>query len=1074
MREGKVNSMKHTLLLILAAFVILLGCTACAEASPASDFEYTNCGTYISITKYTGTAQRVVVPETIDGLPVEEVVLSGSISAVNPYVRTVVLPSTVRKLGLYAFARMDYLHTIEGLEYVQHIGQYAFRNTAVTEMSFSTALDYLEYDAFGQSNIIHLTIPDDVTWSATSTPPFGNMHSLQTVTLLDGTDEATIALLDGCIVSADGKDFILYPFGRMGTSFTIPAQIKTIQRSSFSLGRSGGYLSELSIPSTVEKIDYNAISSLGIYRLFVAPDSPGLAYAQQTSAWDSQCTYIIVESGDSSQSIEARVKEIVAACITPGMTDLEKARAMIDWCAENVTYSYDHKSAYDIFFEGKGLCAAYADAYKMLMDEIGIPCYVVGNYNHAFNAIRIGGQWIYADPTNCFGSDASTRYLRFAFEDTLFDYFYGGVDLENSASISSSTARYHYFYNEGYLDDAILYAQAQIQSGLNSGCTNFSFAADTSLLYYSYDVSGRLVAAIITENGWEINGETVDITCTYSSSMFYFTIGDMPEETVSEFEYDIVNGMARITAYTGTDTEVTIPAALDGYTVGYIGTAFTGNLDVTKITLPDTLVGINANAFKECISLTQINFPATLTTIGAYAFEKCYVLSVPITLPEGLTALGEAAFQDCGSITTASLPDSLGVIPDMLFLDCVNLRSVTLGDSVQMVNGAAFSGCKVLSSITLPDTVWYIGNGVFNGTALTALHIPASVTLIGAQLVRNCDALTSLTVAPGNTYYTVIGNVLYSLEDGKPAILKCAPVSAPITELVIPDTVYRIDDSALYGNKTLRRLHISSGVRTINDNAFAYCNALETITMDEGVETISSGAFSVCSSLTSIQMADSITTLANSAFNTCAHVAQINIPRSITEAYWIPACALTHIYVHENVTLLDISCYAWDATIYIHGVPGTYAETFAAENGYSFVCWHEETEVPMIPATHLTTGLTAGTVCVNCGEPVSVREEIPVKVLTVSVLPADLTAIEAGALTGTDMACIEIPDGCLSIGDRAFAGSPMLQVIVIPASVTDFGADCFVGCHDEFVILTTDGSAAQQYAEANGIPCVAR
>ncbi len=72
-----------------------------------------------------------------------------------------------------------------------------------------------------------------------------------------------------------------------------------------------------------------------------------------------------------------------------------------------LNYEYDYTCTYrgvdEIMESGAGLCEAYALAFRFAMDELGIPCaYVEGDtpsVYHAWNAVRLDGQWYWLDPT---------------------------------------------------------------------------------------------------------------------------------------------------------------------------------------------------------------------------------------------------------------------------------------------------------------------------------------------------------------------------------------------------------------------------------------------------------------------------------------------------------------------------------------------------------------------------------------------------------------------------------------------------------------------------------------------------
>lgn len=86
-------------------------------------FEYKKCEHTVNITKYTGNDTRVEVPDMIEGLPV---------SALDPYafsdtkVTEVALPSSVERIGRYAFYNCFDLHVFSFHSSLTDIGAGAF------------------------------------------------------------------------------------------------------------------------------------------------------------------------------------------------------------------------------------------------------------------------------------------------------------------------------------------------------------------------------------------------------------------------------------------------------------------------------------------------------------------------------------------------------------------------------------------------------------------------------------------------------------------------------------------------------------------------------------------------------------------------------------------------------------------------------------------------------------------------------------------------------------------------------------------------------------------------------------
>ena len=84
-------------------------------------------------------------------------------------------------------------------------------------------------------------------------------------------------------------------------------------------------------------------------------------------------------------------------------------------------------------------------------------------------------------------------------------------------------------------------------------------------------------------------------------------------------------------------------------------------------------------------------------------------------------------------------------------------------------------------------------------------------------------------------------------------------------------------------------------------------------------------------------------------------------------------------------------------------------------------------------------------------------------------LPENLKAIGDEAFMGVEATDIFVPDGCESIGSRAFAGNTSLKYITIPASVKEIASDAFEGCNS-LTIRAPRGSAAAELATAHNIP----
>lgn len=136
--------------------------------------------------------------------------------------------------------------------------------------------------------------------------------------------------------------------------------------------------------------------------------------------------------------------------------------------------------------------------------------------------------------------------------------------------------------------------------------------------------------------------------------------------------------------------------------------AFENEINITSVTLPQTITKIGEAAFSNCNSLTSINIPARITTINKETFQGCCNLT-SINLPDNITYIGVSAFSNCNNLKTINLPDNITSIASSAFSNCSSLTSITIPDNIVSIESLTFSGCNNLTSVIIPDSVISIG-----------------------------------------------------------------------------------------------------------------------------------------------------------------------------------------------------------------------------------------------------------------------------------------------------------------------------------------------------------------------------
>ena len=469
-------------------------------------------------------------------------------------------------------------------------------------------------------------------------------------------------------------------------------------------------------------------------------------------------------------------------------------------------------------------------------------------------------------------------------------------------------------------------------------------------------------------------------------------------------------------------------------TVTLIGDqAFLNCTSLSDVQLSQNLITVGQEAFMGCTSITKIKIPDSVTTIKGAAFLACSDLS-DVTLSRNLIRLGGYAFGDCDSLESIEIPKSVKdttseyygqYIYDYqwgVFIACDNLKNITFEKETTQIVYGMFANNESIEKIEIPETVTTIGSDAFyKCTSLTEINIPDTVLTVGSYAFGGCKNLEKVHL-PKN---------IKNIEKG--TFKDCSVLK----DITIPDTVMKIGDVAFSGCTALPQITLPASVQTIGDKAFSHCEALADVKLSEGLTSIGSYAFEHNIALPKVTLPNTLESLGERAFQYCDVLADVDlgaglkvIPEycfykdpalqkvilpyqftTVNASAFANCTKLTDITFNRNVSSVDASALSYKDKTTIHGVKGTYAESFASDNGFKF-------EALNAPAT----GITLSKEKIEIAKDKSIR-------LTASLTPVDTSDELTWTSSNEEVATVE--DGVVKA-----VGLGEAEIVAMAGSVT--------------------------------------
>lgn len=240
---------------------------------------------------------------------------------------------------------------------------------------------------------------------------------------------------------------------------------------------------------------------------------------------------------------------------------------------------------------------------------------------------------------------------------------------------------------------------------------------------------------------------------------------------------------------------------------------------------------------------------------------------------------------------------------------------------------------------------------------------------------------------------------------------------------------------------------IPDGVVAIGDSAFEFCDYLTSVEIPNSVTSIGRLAFSNCKNLKRANLPNKLTNLGDRAFSWCYNLVSMEIPNTLTSIneYTFERCIkLISVEIPSSIKNIEEGAFSYCKSLLNINIP----EGLDSIKDVAFFGCQSLKSI-IIPDSVKDIGYLSFAYCR------SVKSiEIPNSVISIG---------KSSFAECFDLTSITIPNSVTSIGDNAFAYCKSLTSIEIPNTVTSIGNKVFFGCNNGKVYTTVTSGAATNF-----------
>ena len=255
-----------------------------------------------------------------------------------------------------------------------------------------------------------------------------------------------------------------------------------------------------------------------------------------------------------------------------------------------------------------------------------------------------------------------------------------------------------------------------------------------------------------------------------------------------------------------------------------------------------------------------------LKTIGQFLFSELkYIESIDMSNCLYLETISYYCFSYCYSLKKLILPSNLKIIEDYAFFYNTKLETITIPDSVISIGNFSFRGSYLIDiQISENSQLEYIGRFAFESNNIKTFYIPKNVKSIGIAPFTYAS-IKYFTIHPDNKYYTLDSEGKAVIQDTK----ICFAASGITDPYIIRNFITELENYSFYGCR-FSEIKFEEPCKIKNISIFCFTHTpITQILIPEGIERIENYAFSYCSNLQFIEIPESIVYFGDSIFQNC-------------------------------------------------------------------------------------------------------------------------------------------------------------------------------------------------------------